>query len=303
MSNSDARISCQPSGAVRGISRWIERHDGREGDTLLVNGRTDYHIEMKAGQTERWRIINAASARYFRLYLGGRRFSVISSDGGLLQKPKIVTELMLTPGERTDIMAGPFNQGEVFQLESLPYNRVTFVKPKQRAYATVSVGAVEETSAHLPAALRNITRLAPQDAPVNRKITFSVGASMKNGIDFLVNGKTHTEDAPVYVGELQVWEVRNTSLMDHPFHLHGFFFQVIEENGKAPEDISWKDTYNLKPRSRVKIAWLPDNRPGQWMYHCHILEHHAAGMMANFEVIDGTQPYIPSTSGGSCHSH
>ena len=86
------------------------------------------------------------------------------------------------------------------------------------------------------------------------------------------------------VGELQVWEVVNSSLMDHPFHLHGFFFQVIEENGKAPAYRAWKDTYNLTPRSKIKIAWMPDNRPGTWMYHCHIIEHHAAGMMAHFQV-------------------
>jgi FtsP/CotA-like multicopper oxidase with cupredoxin domain len=95
----------------------------------------------------------------------------------------------------------------------------------------------------------------------------------------------HINDKPVRVGDLQIWEVNNTSLMDHPFHLHGEFFQVLEINGKRPEFISWKDTVNLTPRSKIKIAWLPDRRPGMWMYHCHILEHHAAGMMANFEVI------------------
>jgi FtsP/CotA-like multicopper oxidase with cupredoxin domain len=68
--------------------------------------------------------------------------------------------------------------------------------------------------------------------------------------------------------------------------LHGFFFQVLEENGKVPAYKAWKDTVNLKPRSKVKIAWMPDNRPGMWMYHCHILEHHEAGMMAHFEVVD-----------------
>ncbi len=113
----------------------------------------------------------------------------------------------------------------------------------------------------------------------------------------------HVNDKPVKVGELQVWEISNTSLMDHPFHLHGFFFQVIEENGKAPSYKSWKDTYNLKPRTKIKIAWMPDNRPGMWMYHCHIIEHHAAGMMANFEVIDSSKPHIETGKihTASCH--
>ena len=116
-----------------------------------------------------------------------------------------------------------------------------------------------------------------------------------------MNNQTHSNDRPVFVGELQVWEVSNTSLMDHPFHLHGFFFQVLEENGKAPEYKAWKDTINLKPRSTVKIAWMPDNRPGRWMYHCHILEHHEAVMMASFDVVDKNKPYILS-SPHHCHS-
>src|SRR5688500_13804990 len=79
------------------ISRWMERHDGREGNVFLVNGREDYHIHMHAGQRERWRIINSASARYFRLSLGGNLFNIISTDGGLLERPKPTTEILLTP--------------------------------------------------------------------------------------------------------------------------------------------------------------------------------------------------------------
>jgi FtsP/CotA-like multicopper oxidase with cupredoxin domain len=42
---------------------------------------------------------------------------------------------------------------------------------------------------------------------------------------------------------------------------------------------------NVAAKGWVRIAWLPDDRPGWWMYHCHILEHHAAGMMGRFELI------------------
>jgi len=60
---------------------------------------------------------------------------------------------------------------------------------------------------------------------------------------------------------------------------------VLEVNGRPPEFLSWEDTVNVPPRSRVRIAWMPDDRPGEWMYHCHILEHHASGMMGHFEVV------------------
>lgn len=272
------------------VGRWIERHDGREGSTNLVNGKEALMLLMHAGQTERWRIVNAASARYFKLSLDGKPFKVIATDGGLLEYARIETELLITPGERFDIVVGPFEEGEVFSINSLPYNRVTMLKAKQQKYATVHVMETKQSIAAVPEKLTEIKALAPQDAEVNRKVKLSVDPSIKHVIDFRVNNEMHGLDKPVMVGDLQVWEVSNSSLMDHPFHLHGFFFQVLEENGKAPEYKAWKDTYNLKPRTTIKIAWMPDNRPGKWMYHCHIIEHHAAGMMANFEVIDPSNP-------------
>ena len=274
------------------VPRVVERHDGRQGDTLLINGKENPVIEMNAGQMERWRFVNAASARYFLLHLEGREFKIIGTDGGLLEKPRTVTEVLITPGERMDIIAGPFNEGESFAIESLPYNRVTFLKAKREKFATVKVGKEKPSKAFIPDTLRKIEALAPQHAEINRTVKLSVGPSLKNGMDFLVNNDVHVNDKPAIIGELQVWEINNVSLMDHPFHLHGFFFQVIEENGKAPEYKAWKDTYNLKPRTKIKIAWIPDNRPGSWMYHCHILEHHAAGMMAHFDVVDGSKSYV-----------
>jgi FtsP/CotA-like multicopper oxidase with cupredoxin domain len=283
------------------ISKWVERHDGREGQTLLINGRENPEIGMNAGQTERWRIINSSSARYFRLFLGGQTFKIISTDGGLIEKPVDATEMLLVPGERVDILVGPFTEGERFAIESLPYNRRTFVKSGQKTFGRVVVGEQAGTVFQLPDTMRRIEPLARQNAEPTRKVRLSVGASFRNGLEFLVNGETHNNDKPVRVGELQIWEVSNTSLMDHPFHLHGFFFQILEVNGKAPEFISWKDTVNLPPRSKVKIAWIPDNRPGSWMYHCHIIEHHEAGMMGHFDVVAAEETL--STRQHTAHHH
>jgi FtsP/CotA-like multicopper oxidase with cupredoxin domain len=284
------------------ISRWIERHDGREGDTLLINGTEGYQVRMNAGQTERWRIINASSARYFRLFLEARSFKIISTDGGLIERPVEATEVLLTPGERIDILVGAFSKGEQFSIESLPYNRMTFVKSTRKAFGRVIVGEAQESIFVSPEVMRAIHPLTSRDAEPTRKIRFSVDINLRNGVDFLVNGETHASDQPVRAGELQVWEVSNTSLMDHPFHLHGFFFQVLEVNGKAPDFISWKDTINLPPRSKVKLAWMPDNRPGSWMYHCHILEHHEAGMMGHFNVV-GEEETRPMDAHKPHHHH
>jgi FtsP/CotA-like multicopper oxidase with cupredoxin domain len=285
------------------VPRVVETHDGRQGNTLLINGKENPTIDVFASQMERWRFINASSARYFLLHMEGREFKIIGTDGGLLESPRTVTEVLITPGERMDVVVGPFNEGETFLVESLAYNRTTFLKPKRESFATVKVGERKKSIAFIPETLRKIEPIAPQDALITRTIKLSVGPSLKHGMDFKVNGHTHVNDKPVKVGELQIWEIDNVSLMDHPFHLHGFFFQVLEENGKKPEYRAWKDTYNIKPRTKVKIAWIPDNRPGTWMYHCHILEHHAAGMMANFDVIDGSQPYVEKPAQHTHHHH
>ena len=282
------------------VQRWKERHDGREGETLLINGKENPMINIAAGHLERWRFINSSSARYFRLSLEGRPFRIIATDGNLLEKPYEVTEALIVPGERLDIIAGPFIEGETFAIESLAYNRMTFVKSKRSRFATVTVGAPKLSTAFVPASFRNIELLAPPDAVPTRHVKLSVVGSINRGIDFVVNGQMHATDEPVRVGELQVWEVSNTSLMDHPFHLHGFFFQVLEVNGKAPAYRAWKDTVNLAPRTKIKIAWKPDNRPGRWMYHCHILEHHQAGMMAHFEVVDPARGPAQSPAPHSC---
>lgn len=284
------------------LPRMLERHDGRQGNTLLLNGKENVVIGMNAGQTERWRFINSSSARYFVLHLGGKSFDAIATDGGLLEHAITVTELLITPGERMDILVGPLTEGETFAIESLAYNRMTTIRSKRETFATVVVGAKQPTTAFVPERLRIIQPLAKQDATVTRKISFSVDPRIRDGKDFQVNGGTHVHDKPVRISELQVWEVTNTSRMDHPFHLHGFFFQVIEENGKAPAYKAWKDTYNLKPKGTIKIAWMPDDRPGTWMYHCHIIEHHAAGMMATFDVVDGSQPQMEQAAIGK-HSH
>ena len=282
------------------IPRVVERHDGRQGDTLLINGKENPTIRMFAGQRERWRFINASSARYFVLNLDDSEFSIVGTDGGLLESPRLVKSQLITPGERFDIIVGPFEEGDTFPMESLRYNRMTFLKPRREKFATILVGSPAPSIARVPNTLRRIPQLVGSGAEINRRVVLSVGPSLKDGMTFLINNSEHVNDKPVKVGELQVWEIVNASLMDHPFHLHGFFFQVLEENGKKTDFTAWKDTVNLKPRSKVKIAWLPDNRPGTWMYHCHILEHHQAGMMANFEVVaDG----VPIKEVSHTHKH
>jgi FtsP/CotA-like multicopper oxidase with cupredoxin domain len=251
-----------------------EHHAGREGDVRLVNGRQEPEFEMPGGTVERWRIIDAANTRFVRLSIGARSFTIIGTDGGLLPQPVSATEVLVTPGERVDLAVGPFEEGERIEIEALPYDRGKGENARER-FATLQVGAATESRAHIPETLRQIDPLVGKGAEPTRTIDLKA----------LMHAGHHQRADPVRVGELQVWDLVNETGQDHPFHIHGFFFQVLQQDGEPTPVLAWKDTVNVPRKSQTRIAWLPDDRPGEWMYHCHILEHHAMGMMAHFEVV------------------
>lgn len=264
----------------------LDRHSGREGRVTLINGRNMPELKIAAGHVERWRMINACSSRYLRLSLGGRPFRIIGSSGGLRDEAVTVTETLLPPGDRVELAVGPFeDEGALIALETLPYRRSLMKWPRRMSWATLQVGPRAASRASLPERLALVTPLVPP-GPVTPNRIVRLGSRMTlHGHDWLINGEQHHDDAPVKVGELQLWDLVNETGQDHPFHLHGFFFQVVAVDGVRCEPHAWQDTVNLVGRSRVTIAFRADDRPGAWMYHCHILEHHAAGMMGHFEVV------------------
>lgn len=277
-------VALDRNGQIKPPGGWIEKHDGRQGSIRLVNGKQEPELVIAAGQTERWRIVNAGSARYVRLSIGGRPFTILGTDGGLIDAPVTVEEVLLTPADRVELAVGPFTEGETVSIETLPYNRMTVARSMRERYATLRVGPPASSRARIPAALRDIRPLVSGHVTAGREVHLGFVPSLRHGVDFTINKERHHRDQPVKVGELQVWDVVNDTRMDHPFHLHGFFFQVVDVNGEPPPFRSWEDTVNVPPKGRVRIAFLPDDRPGEWMYHCHILEHHESGMMAHFAV-------------------
>ena len=273
-------------GQIKPPGWWIESHDGREGSVRLVNGKQEPEIRMAAGQIERWRIVNAASARYVLFSVGARPFRLIGTDGGLIPAAVTATEVLLATADRAEIVVGPFAEGETHRIEAMPFNRGSFkAHKKPERFATLRVDAAAPSRAALPNRLREIEPLVKGSATPNREVRLGFSLGLKHGVEFNINHEQHHQADPVRVGELQVWDVVNRSPVHHPFHLHGFFFQVLEVNGKPPDFLSWEDTVSVPAFGRVRIAWMPDDRPGGWMYHCHILEHHAAGMMAHFDVV------------------
>ena len=111
------------------------------------------------------------------------------------------------------------------------------------------------------------------------------------GMTFVINGKSfdaNRVDEFVGAGTTEVWEIKNMSPMAHPFHAHAIQYQILERNGvpATGTDLGWKDTFLVQPGGSVKIIakFDPTINTGDYMYHCHILEHEDAGMMGYFRV-------------------
>jgi FtsP/CotA-like multicopper oxidase with cupredoxin domain len=75
---------------------------GREGSVLLVNGKVRPRLKVRTGKAQRWRMINAARARYFSFFMGGSAFVRLGGDNGLAAQSEKLTRLTVVPGERID---------------------------------------------------------------------------------------------------------------------------------------------------------------------------------------------------------
>ena len=99
--------------------------------------------------------------------------------------------------------------------------------------------------------------------------------------EFRVNGVPYWQAKPFLakLGETQLWTIHNDTEWDHPFHLHGFFFLPLDEKDEPIRPLSWKDTLNIPMKSHARFLVVFDERPGEWMFHCHILDHAEGGLM------------------------
>ncbi len=270
---------------------------GREGDYVLANGRRRPILLARPGAPQRWRIINAAKSRFFFLDLDGQQFSVIGSDGGLQEKPVTTDVLLVTPGERVDVIVMPKGKaGTPLPLRAMLYNR---------GYGSVEYRSVEEVltiefTKETPIAAKPITVARAMPVPSTEGATpvgvvLTLPPMKNNKSEFQVNGVPFWKAKPYTskLGETQLWIVKNESDWDHPFHLHGFFFHVIDDKGQPVRPLALKDTVNVAMKTTVRLLVLFDERPGQWMFHCHILDHADGGLMGTVMVGDGTP--VPHT--------
>ena len=84
-------------------------------------------------------------------------------------------------------------------------------------------------------------------------------------------------------GRSHIITIRNDTGWPHPMHMHGYAFQILSRNNKAVPHTPLADTVLLDRNDVTEIALVADNL-GDWMFHCHILDHVVGGMSAVIRV-------------------
>ncbi len=269
---------------------------GREGEILLVNGKVMPTLKLRQGKQQRWRIINAARTRYYTVRYRGDSLLRLGGDNGLAARATPVREIILTPGERTDLVFTPVDApGTQSYLQWYPTERgfgSTFNRFAERMMVLQTVDEPAVRPMEIATELRHIEPIdisGAREEHIDLTIAFDRQGKVIMGINGIQghhmpqahHGASHQHATiSAHVGETHVWHITNDTDFAHPFHLHGYFFQVLDDS-RVPE---WKDTVDVPSKGEIKIAVRFDDRPGMWMYHCHILDHAELGMMGLLEV-------------------
>ncbi len=260
---------------------------GRQGNALLVDGKLGATLDAAAGARERWRFVDAANSRFFQVALPGHPFLVIGWDGGMLAAPYETDALLIAPGERYEVIVQLDGApGEVLTLQTQYYDRaLELPQTGTQDLMTIALGAAARAPGPLPTTWGTYEPLPVSVSSVERMFTMHEDSPPNATPRFSINGQVYPDVTPVLgaLGDVEIWNIADDVGMDHPWHLHGMFFQVLAIDGVAPAHLGWKDTVIVPRFKRVRYAVRYD-RPGHWMFHCHILEHQEAGMMGVLDV-------------------
>ncbi len=284
------------------------------GDVMVTNGTLNAWVEVPAKQV-RLRILNGSLARIYSFgFADGREFHQIASDGGLLETPAPMTSLLMSTGERAEIVVD-VSDGEEAILMTLDDNRLPGTSGGEynilRLIPDTGHELADSDPAPLPETLNHIERWTEADADVVRPIVLAGGVSDEEdptdlyiemehedqvnagGRSIPINGKVmdmERIDEVVTLGDIEIWEIQNNG-EPHPIHIHDIQFQVLDRNGEPPEpyESGWKDTVLVNRNETVRVITKFDTYANQaipYMFHCHILQHEDGGMMGQFIVVD-----------------
>jgi FtsP/CotA-like multicopper oxidase with cupredoxin domain len=305
--------SFHADGSLMYPAMWEEHFFG---DKVLVNGKVWPYLNVKQGKY-RFRILEGSNARTYRLALSnGASFTVIGTDGGLLEAPVTRNVLTISPGERMDVVVdfAPFAPGtEILLLNDAPapfpgLPNVGVVPNVMKFVVTPGAGH----TAPLPSTLRPlIERLDPAQALEDRQFILRKSSDPCAGSMWMINDLMWDDitEYPV-LGTTETWTFVNPTGVVHPMHMHLVMFQVLDRTPitmvgnevvatgpPVPPDASeagWKDTAVAHPNEALRVICRFEDYAGLYAYHCHILEHEDNEMMRQFQTVEPNSDVMPS---------
>jgi FtsP/CotA-like multicopper oxidase with cupredoxin domain len=282
---------------------------GREGDVLMVNGATQPWGSMDR-TTERWRIINACTSRNLSLTVSGGEAIMLARDGHQLSAPELnapATDVLLSPGNRVDVLvtnkggdislnyttvAHPDSMGMGgMGMNTTTYKNYPLATFKDSGKTVVSAFPYISKAAELED-LRTATPATSREFVLNMPGMTGMMGMMGSGVaglqgHFTINGQAFDAnriDTATKLGDVEEWTIINQSTMAHPFHLHVWPMQIINENGTDVGPVRYQDVVNIPAKGRVKVRLKFNDFAGTSVYHCHILDHEDLGMMGLIQV-------------------
>lgn len=272
-----------------------DRINGREGNVIFVNGQVLPKLTLRPGEIRRLRIGDFASARFFHLGFAGLHALQVGTDGGPINRPVPIDDLLLANAERADVLIqAPSTPGKSVPILLLPYDRGLGPDSKRDVpltLLTVVTAGQPITQPPVPTQLGNVVPLQVGGAGQR---TFELGLPSISGgvhhfgIDHALFDPARIDNVTTF-GGVEYWTIANKDgSWDHPMHLHSTQFQVLDVDGKPPiTGPAWKDTVDVPKGAVAHLAVPFQHDPGLYMFHCHILQHENDGMMTDVMVGNG----------------
>lgn len=262
-------------------------HDGRWGNVITVNGRTDERLRARSGERIRLRMVNVSNGRVHAPDFGALEAKTIAVDGLYLREPIAAKGFELSPGNRLDL---DIELREATNASYAVVDRFVARRPNRLATIDVDGRAAPPREFPSPARARVPAWAAGMNEPVDAEFRLNARAGGEHGIEWTINGVAfaghdHPHE-PVMTLRRNRWarlRFVNESARLHPMHLHGMFFRLLARDGRAQDEPFFRDTVLVHPREIIDIGLVPLDE-GDWMMHCHILEHAEAGMMTTLRV-------------------
>ena len=253
---------------------------GVTGNRILVNGVPQPYFNV-GDRKYRLRILNASNSRSYDFTLGnGQSFIQIGTESGLLPAPVKRSHILLGPAERVEVVvdfARKLGQRIVLQ------NVAADGSLRQVMQFRVTRDLADNSS--VPATLRPLPALDATSA-VTR--TFEFGRNRFSGA-WTINGQTFDPnriDASPRLGTTETWIFTNKSGSNHIVHIHDVDQQLVSRNGVAARPYErMKESWNLGIGETIVLKLKFTDNLGRFVFHCHILEHEDAAMMAQLEVV------------------